>query len=274
MLLRACPCACCQAFLSYHVYLAVICGLLLFYYMYAIRRHAKGVLRMFRIEPDEVVTGRFEVETSSDRAMGNHDLFPTILDVLHDMCAPRGRRASGCASADSARRLRLCASPGCSRAASRVTPAGPTGCPRSFKSIAKSLGGRKARTDSTAAALHKPSQIAQDMVGLHQSPHLDLNDSGTLSNAGGLDGWFASTFGTNHLPAHAKLKHGANQGSSTQGSDDASSSSCTSAASNVLRPRAARERHALAVPSGRSGVGPGPGAGACADTPLAVVPTP
>ncbi|KAG8466703.1 hypothetical protein KFE25_008082 [Diacronema lutheri] len=179
-----------KAFLSYHIYLAVICALFLIYYMYAIRRHAKGVLRMFRIDRDQVQTGRFEVETGAGESLGNHDLFPTIVDLLQDMYH---------AAVNALRR----------------TQHGPD--------------------EANDPELHRPSVIAADLVGLHQSPHLDLNDSGALSQAGGLDGWFSSTFGTDHIAAaaHAKLKNDAPRASSTQGSDTTSSSSCTcSAATN------------------------------------------
>ena len=46
---------------------------------------------MFRIDRDQVQTGRFEVETGAGESLGNHDLFPTIVDLLQDMCASARR---------------------------------------------------------------------------------------------------------------------------------------------------------------------------------------
>ncbi|KAJ1625764.1 hypothetical protein T492DRAFT_227345 [Pavlovales sp. CCMP2436] len=129
-----------QAFLTFHVYVAVICAVFLVYYMYVIRRHSKGVMGMFSIDPNRVVTGRFEVEKAANFGLGNHDLFPTVLDLLTDVFH---------------------------WASSRVL---------------KLFGLRKKKgPDVNAAVLHKPSEIARDMVELHQSPFLELAAQVTYS---------------------------------------------------------------------------------------------
>jgi len=204
-----------QAFLTFHVYVAVICAVFLVYYMYVIRRHSKGVMGMFSIDPNRVVTGRFEVEKAANFGLGNHDLFPTVLDLLTDVFH---------------------------WASSRVL---------------KLFGLRKKKgPDVNAAVLHKPSEIARDMVELHQSPFLEL-----AAQVNTLDGWFASTFAyrpPEHVPArpgakplpvsHTNSRSNLNSARST-GSDTTSSSSRSATSPQRTGQRAAHcgQRHVLSV---------------------------
>lgn len=71
------------------------------------------------------------------------------------------------------------------------------------------------------------------MVGLHQSPH--------LSGAGGLDGWFESVYGADHLADRAKAGGAIHEDETTRGSDGASSSSRTGSALSA-QPRAPERR--------------------------------
>jgi hypothetical protein len=55
--------------------------------MYIIQRHSSGIVRMFRIDPLQVVTGRFEVERSTgmSNALTNYNIFPTPLDLAREV---------------------------------------------------------------------------------------------------------------------------------------------------------------------------------------------
>lgn len=177
-----------QSFLTFHLIASIVCATFLVYYLYVIQRHAKGLVKTFNIKPQEVVTGRFEVEAEVQQRLGHHDLFPTLSDL-------RGEVWQWMASRPRGLRTRLGLLP---------KPTEPQ--PQAYKN-------------------HHPSVISTSMIGVHQSPYFDLADLGIKEADGGLDGWFAAAFGPPASQDKGEGKGDRDACSSTQASDSASSSS-------------------------------------------------
>jgi hypothetical protein len=76
-----------KAFLTFHLYAAVVCACFVVYYFVSIQMAERRILSTFHIAPSKIVTGRFEVREASSRLKGlgrsaSRPLSPTPLAAM------------------------------------------------------------------------------------------------------------------------------------------------------------------------------------------------